>query len=62
MKKSVEFFREIKRENIDYYKALFELGKVARDREMMEASFKFFERIGNRAWADKVEKALVALK
>ncbi|MEM4161233.1 MAG: hypothetical protein QW531_04545, partial [Thermoplasmata archaeon] len=56
--KAVEIYESIGKLDIDYHKTLFELGKVRRDRALLERALAFFERIGNKVWAEKVREEI----
>ncbi|MEM4308551.1 MAG: ATP-binding protein [Thermoplasmata archaeon] len=58
LKRAVEIYEAIGKSDVYYYKALFELGIVRKDRAMLEKVLAFFEHIGNKVWTEKVRETL----
>ncbi|MEM3444980.1 MAG: tetratricopeptide repeat protein, partial [Thermoplasmata archaeon] len=56
--KAVEIYEKIGILDMDYHKTLFELGKIRKNKELLEKALAFFERIGNKVWADKVREEI----
>ncbi|MEM4293612.1 MAG: tetratricopeptide repeat protein, partial [Thermoplasmata archaeon] len=56
--KAVEIYESIGKLDVDYHKALFELGKLRRDRGLLGKVLGFFERIGNKVWAESVREEI----
>ncbi|MEM4161420.1 MAG: tetratricopeptide repeat protein, partial [Thermoplasmata archaeon] len=55
---AVEIYESIGKLDIDYHKTLFELGRLRRDKGLLEKALAFFERIGNKEWAGKVREEI----
>ncbi|MEM3396062.1 MAG: tetratricopeptide repeat protein [Thermoplasmata archaeon] len=51
--KAVEIYESIGKLDIDYYKALFELAKLRKDKGLLDKALAFFEKIGNKEWEEK---------
>ncbi|MEM3444472.1 MAG: tetratricopeptide repeat protein, partial [Thermoplasmata archaeon] len=56
--KAVGIYESAGRLDTDYHKTLFELGRLRRDRELLEKALEFFEKIGNKGWAEKVREEI----
>ncbi|MEM4308627.1 MAG: hypothetical protein QXU48_06150, partial [Thermoplasmata archaeon] len=51
--KAVEIYESIGKLDIDYHKTLFELGKIRKDKGLLDKALAFFEKIGNKEWEEK---------
>ncbi|MCX8174132.1 MAG: tetratricopeptide repeat protein, partial [Thermoplasmata archaeon] len=58
LEKAVENYESIGKLDKDYYEAIFELGVVRKDRDLLEKALAFSEKIGNEPWAARVRKEL----
>ncbi|MCX8174466.1 MAG: tetratricopeptide repeat protein [Thermoplasmata archaeon] len=58
LKKAVEIYESIKRCDVDYYRTVFELGRVSGDKGLLEKALGFFERVENKVWAERVRREL----
>ncbi|MEM4308016.1 MAG: tetratricopeptide repeat protein [Thermoplasmata archaeon] len=58
LKKAIEIYEGTGNLVISYYKAIFELGKVCKDKALQEKALAFFERSGNNVWAAKVRREM----
>ncbi|MEM3738839.1 MAG: hypothetical protein QW204_03715, partial [Thermoplasmata archaeon] len=62
LSKAVEIYESIGKLDVDYHKTLFELGKLRRDKALLERALAFFEKIGNRVWAERVREEMGKLQ
>ncbi|MCX8174188.1 MAG: tetratricopeptide repeat protein [Thermoplasmata archaeon] len=58
LERAVGLYETMGKADVDYHKAVFELGKVKKDRALLEKALGFFERIGNKVWAERVRGVL----
>ncbi|MEM3738842.1 MAG: tetratricopeptide repeat protein [Thermoplasmata archaeon] len=58
LKKAIDMYETVGRLDIEYYKILFELGKVKNEKELLMETLTFFEKIENRAWIERVKKEI----
>ncbi|MCX8172982.1 MAG: tetratricopeptide repeat protein [Thermoplasmata archaeon] len=58
LKKALEFYEGMGKKDTAYYQTLFHLGKLRKDREMLQESLGFFEKVGNKMWAERVRREI----
>ncbi|MGC9060758.1 MAG: tetratricopeptide repeat protein, partial [Thermoplasmata archaeon] len=58
IRKAVAIYEEMKSKSFGYYRAIFELGKIERNMEMLEKAHRWFESIGNRVWVERVKREI----
>ena len=56
--KAIAMYDEIGKNDLDYYKTLYEYGRLKNDKEMLKKVYEYFKKIGNKVWAEKVKSAL----
>ncbi|MEM4292765.1 MAG: hypothetical protein QXJ27_01155 [Thermoplasmata archaeon] len=50
---AIKIYESIGKSGFEYHKAIFELGTLRKDVELLEKAAGFFERTGNRAWSER---------
>ncbi|MCX8174486.1 MAG: tetratricopeptide repeat protein [Thermoplasmata archaeon] len=55
-------YEEIGKQDNEYYGVVYELGKLRKDNALLEKALEFFERIGNKVWAERVRQEWEKLK
>ncbi|MEM3396055.1 MAG: tetratricopeptide repeat protein [Thermoplasmata archaeon] len=61
LKKSIEIYERTGILDMEYHKTLFELGKIRKDKALLEKALAFFEKIGNKNWVERVRKEIETL-
>lgn len=55
LKEALDFYEHMGKKDTAYYQTMFYLGKLRRDKVMMQEALRFFEKVGNKKWIEKIK-------
>lgn len=56
LKIALGFYESMGKKDTAYFQTLFYLGKLRKDKGLMEEALAFFEKIGNKVWIERVKR------